>query len=592
MITPKAFLGVSHSALNNRWVAREHDLRAAQRMSQEFGYPAALAQAIASRGVGPDAVQSFLQPRLKTAMPDPSHLIDLDKAVERVITAMRDNERIGVFGDFDVDGATSSAIVRRYLRWLGVDSELYIPDRYKEGYGPNVGAMETLAERGVQCLLTLDCGVASHEPLARAAELGMDVVVLDHHLAPAELPVAHAVVNPNRVDETSEIGHIAACGLSFLFVVALNRRLRQENWFADHEEPDLLKLLDMVALGTVADVVPLKGINRAFVAQGLIKMAEWHNPGLAALKSLCRVEGQPVAENMGFDFGPRLNAGSRMGHSDLAARLLCTDDPQEAADIAARLDELNKERRSVEGKVQRAAERQALADGFTDPLVAAAGDGWHQGVLGIVAGRLKGKYKRAAICVGFDETGVGKGSGRSIPGFNLGEAVVAAKSEGLLVEGGGHAMAAGVTVLKDRFPAFRDFMAERAAEALATSPDPDVMAFDGAVSAGAVNATLIGGLEALEPFGQGNPQPRFAVTRVRATYANVVGKDHVAAQLEGSDGSRLRAIAFKSLETPLGQMLMNAKDRPIHVGGVPIRDTYRGGDHVQLRVEDAAYAEE
>lgn len=591
-MSQNAFLGVDCSALQNRWLVREHDLSAAQRIASEHGYPAALAQAIASRGISPEQVSHFIHPRLKTALPDPSHLLDLDRAVERLITALRDGEKIGVFGDFDVDGATSSAIFRRYLRWIGVETDLYIPDRYREGYGPNIGAMDTLAKRGVRCLVTLDCGVAAHAPLARAAELGIDVVVLDHHLAPKILPQAHAIVNPNRLDETSDIGHIAACGLTFLFIVALNRRLRQENWFVDQPEPDLLRLLDMVALGTVADVVPLRGINRAFVSRGLIKMAEWQNPGLAALRTKCRVNDILGADTLGFEFGPRLNAGSRMGHSDLAARLLCCDDPKEAEAMAESLDELNKERRRVESKIQRAAEKQAVEDGCTDPLVAAAGEGWHQGVLGIVAGRLKSKYKRAAICISFDVDGVGKGSCRSIAGFNIGEAVGDAKSEGLVVEGGGHAMAAGITVLHEKYTAFLNFLTERAAEALLTAPDPDVLEFDGAVSAGGIGAPLVAGLEALEPYGQGNPLPRFAVTRVRVTYANVVGKDHIAAQLEGVDGARVRAIAFKSFGTPLGERLMNAKDRPIHVAGVPIRDTFRGGDQVQVRVEDAAWAED
>ena len=587
-----SFLGVHSSALGNQWQARAHDPREVERIVQRYGYPPALAQALASRQVSAAQVPSFMQPRLKTLMPDPSHLIDLDKAVERLIQAIENGEKIGIFGDFDVDGATSSAILRRYLRELGVESVLYIPDRYSEGYGPNAGAMERLAERGVTCLFTLDCGVSSHAALARAAELGLEVCVLDHHLGPQELPTAHAIVNPNRIDESSELKHLAACGLTFLFVVALNRRLRQSGYFGNREQPDLTQLLDLVALGTVADVVPLTGLNRAFVTQGLSKMRGWHNQGLTALRTFCRVGDAPVAENMGFEFGPRLNAGSRMGHSDLAARLLFTTDESEATEIAAMLDELNKERRSVEGKVQRAAEAKALGDGYTDPLVASFGEGWHQGVLGIVAGRLKGKYKRAALVVSFDDTGLGKGSGRSIPGFNLGNAVVEAKGLGLVQEGGGHAMAAGVTVRQDTFEAFRDFMAEKAAEAMLDAPDPDCLEFDGAMSARAVNSDLISGLEALEPFGQGNPQPRFAVTRVRASYANVVGKDHVSAQLEGSDGSRLRAIAFKSLETPLGQLLMNARETPIHVAGVPIRDTYRGGDAVQLRVEDAALVSE
>ncbi|MAW51878.1 MAG: single-stranded-DNA-specific exonuclease RecJ [Geminicoccus sp.] len=585
-----AFLGVTQSVTGNRWVARKASDDVATQIAALTGLPAPVARALASRQVQPDGVQRFLEPKLRDILPDPSHLLDMDTAIERTLAALLTDETIILFADFDVDGATSSAQVRRFFRALGKEVGCYIPDRHKEGYGPKVESMRQLAQDGADLIITLDCGTMAHEALSAARDAGADVIVLDHHMAIEELPPAVAVVNPNRLDDPSEHGAIAACGLTFLYLVALNRALREMNYYEDQgiTPPDLMGMLDMVAMGTVCDVVPLLGLNRVYVSQGLRILERWNNPGMKALREITGRNGILTPEIFGFDLGPRINAGSRMGDSRIGSDLLSTDDPELAKELAQRLDDLNVERRAVEAEVMKEARKAALENrAVVPPILIAGGEGWHPGVIGVVAGRLKGNHRRPAIVVSF-EGGLGKGSGRSIPGINLGALILEAKDRGLLIEGGGHAMAAGLAVSEEKWPAFVAYMEAEVGARLNQAPDPDVMEFDVAMAPAAVTFETVQIFKDMEPFGQGNPRPRVAITRPRIANATIVGEKHVAVQLEGSDGARVRAIAFRAVENPLGDALLHRSDRPLHVAGNLALDEYRGGRNVQMIIEDAA----
>ncbi len=585
-----AFLGVTQSVTGNRWVARQADEDTASEIAALSGLPAPVARALASRNVQPDGVQHFLEPKLRDILPDPSHLLDMDTAIERTLAALLTDETIVLFADFDVDGATSSAQVRRFFRTLGKEVRCYIPDRHKEGYGPKVESMRRLAEEGADLIITLDCGTMAHDAIAAARDAGADVIVLDHHMAIEELPPAVAVVNPNRLDDPSEHGAMAACGLTFLYLVALNRALREMNYYEDEgiTAPDLMGMLDVVAMGTVCDVVPLLGLNRAYVSQGLRILERWNNPGMKALREITGRNGVLTPEVFGFDLGPRINAGSRMGESWIGSDLLSTDDPEVAKELAQRLDDLNIERRAVEADVMKEAKKAALENrAVVPPILIAGGEGWHPGVIGVVAGRLKGNHRRPAIVVSFED-GMGKGSGRSIPGINLGALILEAKDKGLLIEGGGHAMAAGLAVSEAKWPEFVAFMEAEVGARLGQAPDPDVMEFDVAMAPAAVTFETVQVFKGMEPFGQGNPRPRVAITRPRVANATIVGDKHVAVQLEGSDGARVRAIAFRAVETPLGHALLHRSDRPLHVAGNLALDEYRGGRNVQMIIEDAA----
>lgn len=588
-----AFLNVDRSATGRRWQARPYDERLAWALAQGRGLPEIVGRVLAARGVNEDACDGFLTPTLKSCLPDPSRLRDMDVAAVRIAAAIRDGEPVAVFGDYDVDGATSAALWRRFFRALGADLRVYVPDRVAEGYGPNAPALLRLKTEGVRLVITVDCGVAAFAALEAAAGAGLDVVVLDHHAAEPRLPPAVAVVNPNRLDEDGAYRTLCAAGVCFLTVVAVNRELRRAGHYATRPEPNLLEWLDLVALGTVCDVVPLTGLNRALVAQGLKVMARRTNPGLAALADVAGVKERPDAYHAGFVLGPRVNAGGRVGAADLGARLLSTDDPVEAAELARRLDAHNGERRAVEQAVledalARVEERASdLAE-----LVFVAGEGWHPGVIGIVASRLKERYARPACVVALDEapdgTVLGKASGRSVRGVDLGAAVIAARQEGLLLAGGGHRMAAGFTVRGDRLDDLRAFLAARVAEQVAAAPLVPTLDLDGALSVGACTVALVDTLAALGPFGTGNAEPRFAVADTRVVRADVVGNGHVRAILTGSDGGRLKAIAFRALDGDLGRCLLQAGAAPLHVAGVLRIDRWNGTEAVQLLIDDAA----
>jgi single-stranded-DNA-specific exonuclease len=556
-------------------------------IAQAHGLPELAARILAGRGVRIDAVEAHLAPTLRNFLPDPAALRDMDTASARIARAVTEGERIALFADYDVDGATSSALLLRFLRSVGSDAILYVPDRVLEGYGPNAAAFGTLAAMGATLVITLDCGISAHEPLIAARDAGLDVVVIDHHAAEARLPEALAIVNPNRLDDAAGLGHLAAVGVAFLTVVAVNRGLRRAGWYADRPEPDLKQWLDLVALGTVADVVPLAGLNRAFVAQGLKIMGQRRNPGIAALADLAGLKEAPAAYHLGFIFGPRVNAGGRVGKADHGARLLSTDDPVEAAALAALLDQHNAERKMIEAATLESAIAQVEAEGgpLDGRLVVAAGEGWHPGVIGIVAARLVERYHRPACVIGFAD-GVGKGSGRSVAGIDLGAAVIAARQAGLLIAGGGHKMAAGFTIAIGRLKVFTAFMEARFAEAGARA-EP-ALAIDGALSCGGATVGLAESIERLGPFGSGNAEPRFVLTGARIIQAEPVGTGHIRCVVSDAGGGRLKAIAFRAADGALGQTLMTSRGSPISLAGRLKLDRWNGDTRVQFQIEDIA----
>ncbi len=589
--TPPAFLGIAQSASGKRWRARGNDDRLALALSQRYGLPDAVGRVMAARGVSLETAEEFLNPSLKEQLPDPSHLKDMDVAVARLVSAVRDGETIGVFGDYDVDGATASSLLSRFIVAVGGRTKIYIPDRLKEGYGPNLEALRGLSRDGVSVIVTVDCGITAFETLDTAASEGIEVIVVDHHVAEPRLPDAVAVINPNRLDDDSRHGQLAAVGVAFLLAVAVNRGLREAGWYKSRSEPDLRGVLDLVALGTVCDVVPLTGINRVFVRQGLAVMARRRNIGIAALADIAGVNEAPEAYHAGFVLGPRVNAGGRVGEAGLGARLLTTADAGEARAIAKQLDDFNQERRAIEAVCLDAAiddvEDQIQRGVLAESLVYVAAEGWHPGVIGIVASRLKERYNRPTCVVAF-ENGVGKGSGRSVRGVDLGVAVVAARQSGLLINGGGHPMAAGFTVDQGKNDEFRAFLAARIAGNIGPDGIVSELGIDGAIQPGGANVEFIESLEQLSPFGAGNARPRFAFPAVRILKADIVGRDHVRCFIGGEDGARLKGIAFRAVEQPLGKLLLSSGGMPLHIAGHLQRDRWQGRDEPQLIIEDVA----
>ncbi len=585
------FLGVGCSFSGKSWRPRLAEDRLGLTLAQRLSLPEIVGRALAARGIGADDAEAYLNPTLRELLPDPSHLKDMDTAARRIARAVTGGENIAIFGDYDVDGATSSALLKRFLGAVGAEATVYIPDRIREGYGPNEAALLALHDQGAKVVITVDCGITAFEPLAAAARAGLDVIVIDHHVAEPQLPEALAVVDPNRLDESSPHRQLAAVGVTYLLVVAVNRELRRTGWYGDgsgRAEPDLLGWLDLVALGTVCDMVKLTGVNRALVAQGLKVMAQRRNPGLAALGDVARLDAPPDAWHLGFLLGPRVNAGGRVGEADLGVRLLTTADGAEAARLAQRLDDHNAERREIEAQVFEDAMAQA-AETDTAALVFVAAQGWHPGVIGIVASRLGQHFARPACVVALDAD-VGKGSGRSVAGVDLGAAVIAARQAGHLVNGGGHVMAAGFTVARDRLDGLREFLTARIAQELAQSGYTPTLMVDGALSPKAANTELVDIIGRLAPFGIGNPEPRFAFPRIRVVKADIVGENHVRCIIAGEDGGRLKAIAFRAAGTALGDGLLHGKGMALHVAGHLRRDDWMGRNGVQLVVDDGAPA--
>ncbi|MEC7488662.1 MAG: single-stranded-DNA-specific exonuclease RecJ [Pseudomonadota bacterium] len=587
-----AFLNVEKSLGGKRWRPRLVDERRALAISQKFALPDVLGRVLAARGVDIGLVEGFLNPKLRNLLPDPAHLLDMDKAVERLVSAIHDGETIGIFADYDVDGACSASILARFFASIGREVMVYVPDRVREGYGPNVPGLLKLKDSGVSLVLTVDCGTTAFEPLACVADAGLDVIVIDHHIAEPQLPAALAVVNPNRLDETSPLGQLCAAVVTFMLIIALNRALRESHWYGEgHNEPKLIDWLDLVALATVADVVPLSGINRALVRQGLSIMARRGNAGIAALVDVAGVEETLEAWHLGFMLGPRVNAGGRVGEAGLGAQILTTTDHDTATGIAMRLDQYNTERRQIEAGVLDSAMAQAEQQAKNGvPLIVVAAGGWHPGVIGIVAGRIKDTFN-LPTCVISLESGLGKGSGRSVQGVDLGSAVIAAHQAGHLHNGGGHAMAAGFVVAVDNLSKFKNFMEGHIIEQLSGKVLVPEIGIDAALTPEAGSVELFDSLNLAGPFGAGNPRPRFVLPSVTPVSSNIVGSNHIRCFLQSTTGGRrIKAIAFRIAGTPAGNMLINARGSALHVAGHLNIDSWKGERRTQFVIEDVARA--
>lgn len=592
-LAPTSFLNVDSSLTGRVWRERlaAEGRTQALAVAQRHGVPELLATVLVGRGVTLDDVPEYLTPAIRSLLPEPYRLTDMEAAAERIAQAVERGERISIFGDYDVDGATSSAVLASLLTAAGTPHRIYIPDRIFEGYGPNEDAIRSLAAEGTNLLVTVDCGTTSHATLEVARALGMDVVVLDHHQTGDTLPGVTALVNPKRNDDISGHDYLAAVGVVFLAVVAVNRILRQRGfWSAERSEPDLLALLDLVALGTVADVVPLVGINRAFVLKGLAAFGQRRRVGLRALADAARVRGTPNPYHLGFLIGPRINAGGRIGRADLGALLLTCNDEVEAQKLALELDRLNAERQEVERATL--AEAEAAFAAMDTPVVVASGQGWHPGVIGLVAARLKERTGKPSFAVALDSDGGGMGSGRSIPGVDIGRAVRAAVTEGLLTKGGGHAMAAGITVPKGGLPAFQAFLETMLAAPVGEALHEDVLTIDGALSAGGLKPELYRDIARAGPFGAGNPEPIFVLPNHVLLSADEVGKGHLRLRVRAADGSTAGAIAFRVADQPLGVALRRLRGQPIHLAGCLQLDEWGGRSNVGFRVIDAAEAAE
>lgn len=584
------FLGVGSSLSARRWRARAADPDAVRRHQLVHGLSEPLARALASRGVIADAAQDYLNPTLKALFPDPSSFMDMDRAASVLVDALEARRRAIVFADYDVDGAASAAQLVRWWRAMGAELPIYVPDRINEGYGPSPAAFRRLKADGFELVVTVDCGAAASDALACAAEIGLEVVVIDHHLMRGNPPPAAALVNPNRPGCNSGQGVLAAAGVTFVLLAALNREARRRGLAAQGTEPDLRQWLDLAALGAVCDVTQLTGFNRALAAQGLKVMSAWRNPGLKALLEVAKGQGPATTFHAGFILGPRINAGGRIGRADLGARLLSTDDPEEAAALAAELDLLNSSRKLVEQEVQDAAVRlierkNVQADA---PVLLVADDGWHPGVIGIVAGRLRERYRKPVLVVGIDRAAdVGKGSGRSQPGVDLGRAVQAAFDEGMLMAGGGHAMAAGLSVRPAMIPELREFLCDRLSAEAQVAADEDALDIDALVSPGGCDRALFEDFQRLAPFGPGAPEPVFALADVRVERPTAMRGGHLRCELAGRSGGRLKAVAWRCEDTETGRRLL-AGGGPLHVAGRLKTDDWQGRCGVQLEIEDVA----
>jgi single-stranded-DNA-specific exonuclease len=592
MITdaPRFFLDVDASLTGRPWVDRLDATaeRIAVALAQR-GMSEMLARIVASRGIGIDDAEIYLQPTIRALMPDPSTLAGMDAAAERLAAAIANNERVALLGDYDVDGACACALVTRYFRHFGITPEVYIPDRLFEGYGPNIPAVDKLIDNGNTLIVTLDCGTVSDEPIAHARSRGIDVVVLDHHLSDRELPPANAVVNPNRPDDVSGLGYLCGAGVAFMALVATNRVLRNRG---DTGLPDLMLLSDLVALATVCDVVPLRGLNRAFVQRGLERARTGDNKGIAALALAGRISGPLNTYHFGFIIGPRINAGGRIGNAALGAELLALEDEHHCFAVAARLNELNDERQRIELAAVEEAVRVAEAEigqGEGPPILVLASANWHPGVVGLVAARVRERFDRPAFAIALSPDGTGTGSGRSMPGVDLGAAVLAAVEKGIIAKGGGHAMAAGVTIRPGQMAGFRAHLTETLGATVVAARTRSAVNIDGALSARGATPEFVHDIERAGPFGAGNPQPVFVFPGHQVKFAEVVAPaGHVRFTLTSGDGARLRAIAFRAATGPLGEALLGAGDAPLHVAGTLSIDHWQGREETQLRVTDVA----
>ncbi len=581
---------IAQTASGRRWHLREADGREALAMAQQAEIEPLLARVLAARGVTCQNAQAYLNPTLRDSLPDPNVLKDMEAATSRITGAIIADERVGVFGDYDVDGTSAAAILKQYFNAIDAPLEIYLPDRMSEGYGPSIDAFLTLKRQGAKVIITVDCGAAAHEPIEQAAAQDLDIVILDHHMMNGPPPTgAVATVNPNRPDDISGLENLSAAGVAFMTVIAVNRALREAGYFKDRAEPNVLQLLDLTALGLVCDVMQITGLTRVLVAQGLKVLGQGGNPGLAALGARAGMKGPPSTYHLGFLLGPRINAAGRIGHARLAFELLTTTDDTRRQYLAEKLHVMNVERQAIEAAVQEEALR-AIETGklYQDAAIIVAGEGWHPGVVGIVAGRLKEKFDRPVVVIGVND-GAGKGSGRSITGVDLGGAISAAKNDGLLIAGGGHAMAAGLTIAPRHVAALRQRLNDALAADVAAARENRTLEIDAVIAPGAVSKTFAEMIALAGPYGPGNPEPVFALTDMRADYVKTVGQNHISLTLKGDAGQSVRAIAFRAEGEALGEVL-RAGGR-IHIAGRVKADDWRGGDAGQLQIGDAAPAQ-
>ncbi len=577
-------LNVSKSVRGRKWRLRCPDDNLIAALTNQ-GYSLTLAQILAGRGVSPDQAAAFLSPTLRTNMPDPSTLQDMDKAVMRIMDAVEAGEAITIFADYDVDGGTSAAQLIRWGRALGCKFKLYVPDRVKEGYGPTIAAFETLKANGADLVITVDCGASADDALVAAKGLDLPIIVVDHHMMSGPMPPAFALVNPNRPDDRSGLGHLAAAGVTFMVLVALNREAKRRGL---KDLPDLLSFLDLTALGTICDVVPLTGLNRAFVAQGLKVMSQTPNPGLAALAQTANINAPFSTYHGGFLLGPRINAGGRIGQADMGARLLSSDDPAEIGGFAAELDRINQDRRQLQDRILQEALEQASQFGEDKQVICLAMQGWHAGVIGIVAGRLKDRFGRPALVIGVDKHGIGKGSGRSLAGVNLGAAIHKAKEMGILQAGGGHEMAAGLTVSEEKIPEFQDFIEDYLSAEVIKARANNALKIDALISPGAVGAALMAEIDQAQPFGAKMPEPVFAFADMRISYAKRLKGGHIRCAFEDGAGVRMDAIAFRADENGIGDVLLNPDPPRVHIVARLKENTWQGRTKIDVQISDLA----
>jgi single-stranded-DNA-specific exonuclease len=586
-----AFLGVERSLTGRRWRTRDADLAAVEAFRRKFGLPEIAARLMAARGVDLDSAQTFLEPTLKALFPDPSSFSDMDIAAALIEDAIVSGKPAAVLADYDVDGGSSAAQLVRYFRARGRELKIYVPDRMKEGYGPSVLAFERLKADGVQLVITVDCGAAAEGPLNAAAELGLDVIVLDHHLMAGPPPKAAAVVNPNRLDDRSGQGHLTAAGVVLVTLAAVNREARKRGSIGANNLPDLIQMLDLAAIGTVCDVAPLTGFNRAIVSQGLKILRNGKNIGLVALAESAGRKGGASVYDFGFILGPRINAGGRVGDASLATSLLSTEDPEEARELAATLEALNQERRAREAEMLADAETEALAEAEKRNVVIVGSHRWHPGVIGIAAGRLKDRLMKPTIVLGgVSEDEPAKGSGRSTPGVNLGGAVTAAKQAGILINGGGHAAAAGLTVEWNKVEALKDFLSEALKDEIANAAgEARALSVDAIAGVGALDLGLIDALDRIGPYGQGHPEPVFALPDVRVSFSKLVKDEHVRFTLEDARGARISGIAFRAMKSPIGEALMK-REGAVHAAVRVKRNEWNGNVSTEVEIVDLALA--
>ncbi len=587
-------LAVEKSVTGRTWIERPVEYRIVQAIAQNSNLPEIVARVVAGRGISIEDAPVFLNPTLKETLPDPSIFKDMDKACSRITDAIMKGEKVAIFGDYDVDGATSAAIFRKFFKALGQELTAYIPDRMKEGYGPNKKALLELKAAGHKLVITVDCGIVSFEPLSTAKDAGLDIIVLDHHQAEAKLPEAVAVVNPNRLDQEPGYGQLAAIGVSFITIVGINRELRNRGWYAAQSinEPNIIEWLDLVALGTICDVVPLVGVNRALVSQGLKIMARRNNVGLKALSDIAGINEAPGTYHAGFLLGPRVNAGGRVGRSEAGMTLLSTEDEEQALEIASELNIYNAERQAIEAMVLEDAmnkvQNEIGVGGIVPPVIIAANVGWHPGVIGIVAGRIKEHFNRPALIIAIDENGEAKGSARSVIGVDVGAAVTAARQAEILSAGGGHAMAAGLSLKAENIDALGVFLNERLKSTVEKALKALSLKLDGVLSLSAISPSLVHQLDEIGPYGQGNAQPRFAFADCYISYVDIVGKDHVKVSLRGPDGSNVKAMAFRSADKPLGRLLLESRGQTIKIAGTMRNNHWNGQTSAEIFIEDAA----